>query len=87
LQALEQVPQLALSVCSLTQAPLQDVRLALQTQAPLTQEDPVPHDFPQRPQFAGSLIVFTQVPLQFVGSDESQVHIPSVALTRLVSQT
>ena len=49
-----QAPQLEESVCVLRQLPLQDVKPAEQTHAPLLQTWFVPHALPQAPQLAGS---------------------------------
>jgi len=66
-QARPQVPQLATSLATLTQAPLQLVSPAAQVavQAPCEQTC-APQAVPQAPQFMGSETRLTQVPLQLV---------------------
>jgi hypothetical protein len=62
LHVVPQAPQLALSVCSSTQVPLQFVRPAWQLNVhfPLEQALPAGHAVPQLPQLAWSDCVFAQ---------------------------
>jgi hypothetical protein len=84
-QALLQLPQLPLSVCVLTHAPLQKVSPAVaHVQTPPWQvapPDPL-HVVPQLPQFALSLLRLTQAPLQSVRFDEQlAAHEPMLQTT------
>ena len=66
-QAWPQAPQLAPSVCVLTQAVPQSIWPVAQPQTPAVQLSPVPQALPQEPQFAPLVCVSTQVAVAPVG--------------------
>lgn len=81
LQLLPQAPQFALSVVRLTHVVSHFVWSAghCAAQVPLKQTWPAAQDAPQEPQCCTSLLVSTQVPLQFV-APAAQAQLPSVQL-------
>jgi hypothetical protein len=74
--ALPQEPQLALSVCSSTQAAPQAVRPAGHTQAPPTHDCAAEQAFPHVPQLSRSVAVFRHTPLHAV-CPAAQAHTPA----------